>query len=261
MPTTDPGTPRVFRLLLEYDGTDYAGFQLQGKGERTVQGMLEAAITRLSGETCRVHGAGRTDAGVHAAGQVAHFTAVWPIPIENVAAALNGTLPRDLVIRSAGLAEPGFHARYSATARVYRYVILNRIAPSALLGRFALHIEEPLDVAAMRAAAVHLEGIHDFAAFGKPEAPGKSTERQVSHVRVRPWKDALFVTVRGNAFLRQMVRSFVGALLAVGKGTLPPIAVKTIRESHDRALCPPVAPARGLCLVRVEYDGTRRTGT
>ncbi len=247
--------------MLEYDGTDFAGFQLQGRGERTVQGVLEAVVARLSGEPCRVHGAGRTDAGVHALGQVAHFAAAWPIPGENLAAALSGALPRDVAVREAGVAEPGFHARYSATARVYRYVILNRPAPSALLGRYALHVREPLDTGAMRAGAQHLKGAHDFAAFGRPDAPGKSTMREVSRVDVRAWKDCVLVTVRGNAFLRQMVRSFVGTLLAVGRGALAAADVEAVREGRDRAACPPPAPARGLCLVRVEYDGTRRQRT
>lgn len=255
MPTTE--ARRTLRLTLEYDGTDFTGFQLQGKGERTVQGTLEAAIQRLSGAACRIHGAGRTDAGVHALGQVAHFETVWPIPAANLAFALNNVLPRDLVVREAREAAAGFHARFRATGRVYRYVVLNRAAPSALLGRFALHIRDPLDLAAMRAAARHLEGSYDFAAFGQPSAPGRSTVRVVRRVDVRPWKDCLLVTVRGNAFLRQMVRSFAGTLLAAGQGAIAPADVKTIRESRDRAQCPPVAPAWGLCLLRVEYDGTR----
>ena len=245
---------------MEYDGTDFAGFQLQGKGERTVQGVLEEAVRRLSGGASRVHGAGRTDAGVHALGQVAHFETTWPIPPDSLTLALNGALPRDLVVRWAGLAPPGFHARYAATARVYRYVILNRLAPSALLGRFALHVPRPLRVAAMQAAGAQLVGTHDFAAFGRPDAPGKSTVREVARVDVRSWRDCVLVTVRGNAFLRQMVRAFVGTLLAAGRGALTPGDIHAILESRDRALCPPVAPAHGLCLVRVEYGGTRFRG-
>jgi tRNA pseudouridine38-40 synthase len=251
---------RRLRLLLEYDGTDFAGFQIQGQGERTVQGTLEAAIQRLSGQFSRVHGAGRTDAGVHAVGQIAHFDTDWPIPADRVAVALNGALDRDLVVKAASEAAEGFHARYSATARMYRYVILNRIAPSALLGRYALHIREPLDVAAMRAAAAELTGTHDFAAFGQPDAPGKSTVRHVDRITVMPWKDCLLLTVRGNAFLRQMVRSFVGTLLLAGQGKVSPAEVRAIRESRQRANCPSVAPAHGLCLVRVDYDGTRYSG-
>jgi tRNA pseudouridine38-40 synthase len=248
---------RRLRLLLEYDGTDFAGFQIQGQGERTVQGALEAAVQRLSGQLSRVHGAGRTDAGVHAVGQIAHFDTDWPIPAERVAVALNGELGRDLVVKTAGEAAEGFHARYSATARMYRYVILNRTAPSALLGRYALHIREPLDVAAMRSAAAELTGTQDFATFGQPDAAGKSTVRRVDRVTVMPWKDCLLITVRGNAFLRQMVRSFVGTLLLAGQGKLSPSEVREIRESRERANCPSVAPAHGLCLVRVDYDGIR----
>ncbi len=243
--------------MLEYDGTDFAGFQLQGQGERTVQGTLEAAIERLSGTVSRVHGAGRTDAGVHALGQVAHFESAWQVPGETLAAALNGVLPRDIVVRAARIAEPGFHARYSATARTYRYVILNRAAPSALLGRYALHVKKTLNVAAMQAAARHLVGTHDFAAFGRPSGRSKITVRQMRRVEVRTWRDCVLITVCGNAFLRQMVRAFVGTLLTVGNGALSPDDVTTIRESRDRVLCPLVAPAQGLCLVRVEYDGTR----
>jgi tRNA pseudouridine38-40 synthase len=248
--------PRI-RLLVEYDGTDFAGFQIQGKGERTVQGTLETAIARLSGQQCRVHGAGRTDAGVHASGQVVHFDTDWPIPVERLPFALNNALEPDLAVKAASIAD-GFHARFDATARTYRYVILHRPAPSALLGRFSLHIRETLDVAAMRAAAAELIGMHDFAAFGQPDSPGKSTVREVHRVTVQPWKDCLLVTVRGNAFLRQMVRSFVGTLLMTGQGRLEPEAVRQIRESRDRTQCPAVAPAHGLCLVRVEYDGQRR---
>lgn len=252
---------RTFRLTLEYDGTDFAGFQLQGKGERTIQGVLEQTIVRLSGEPAvRVHGAGRTDAGVHATGQVAHFETNWRVPVERLALALNTELARDLVVRCAEPAGPGFHARYSATSRTYRYVVLNRPAPSALLGRFALHVERPLDVAAMQAAASRLVGVHDFAAFGRPDAPGKSTVRHVTRLDVRAWRDCVLISVRGNAFLRSMVRAFVGTLLRAGTGAITPQSVDELLLSRDRARCPMIAPAHGLCLVRVDYDGTRFRG-
>lgn len=247
---------------MEYDGTDFAGFQLQGQGVRSVQGVLETAIARASGKPCRVHGAGRTDAGVHALGQVVHFATDWRVPPEKAAIALNtGGLPRDLVVRDSREAEPGFHARFSATARVYRYTVLNRPSPSALLGRYTLHERDPLDLAAMRAAARELTGIRDFAAFGEPAAPGKSTVRRVDQVTVRPWKDCVLITVKGNAFLRQMVRAFVGTLLLAGKRRLTPSEVAAVREGRDRLKCPPIAPAHGLCLVRVEYDGQRHIYT
>ncbi|MDX1931398.1 MAG: tRNA pseudouridine(38-40) synthase TruA [Capsulimonadales bacterium] len=245
------------RLTLEYDGTEFAGFQLQGKGERTVQGVLETAIERLSGVPTRLHGAGRTDAGVHAWGQVAHFDTEWTIPESRIAAALNSVLPSDLSVRDGRRAEPGFHARYDATARVYRYTVLNRVNPSALLTRYAWHVREPLDPAAMRAAAGELTGTYDFAAFGTPDAPGKSTVRRVDRLSVTPRKDCLLITVRGNAFLRQMVRAFVGTLVQAGSGRITPEWVRSLRESGDRARCPGIAPPHGLCLVKVEYDGSR----
>lgn len=255
-----PETQRILRLTVEYDGTDFAGFQLQEPGIRSVQGDLETAIAQASGQPCRIHGAGRTDAGVHATGQVVHFATDWRIPGDKVAIALNsGKLPRDLVVRESAEAPPGFHARFSATARTYRYVILNRPAPSALLGRFALHVRPPLDLAAMRGVAAELTGVRDWAAFGHPAQPGQSTIRQVEKVTVLPWKDCVLVTVKGNAFLRQMVRAFVGTLVLAGDGKLTPAKVRAIRESRDRSRCRYVAPPQGLCLVRVEYDGKRQT--
>jgi tRNA pseudouridine38-40 synthase len=250
---------RRLRLTVEYDGTDFAGFQLQGKGERTVQGELETAIGRLNGAQTRVYGAGRTDAGVHALGQVVHCTVTWRLPLEKTETAINALLPRDIRIRAAQGAEPRFHARFDATSRTYRYTVLNRPQGSALLRRYTLHEPRPLDVAAMRRAAGALTGTHDFAAFGRPEGPGKSTVRAVTRLDVRPWRDCVLVTVRGNAFLRQMVRAFVGTLLEVGRGRLDAERVRAIRESADRTACPAIAPARGLCLVRVDYDGIRLT--
>jgi tRNA pseudouridine38-40 synthase len=207
----------LLRLTLEYDGTDFAGFQLQAPGWRTVQGELETGIQKLSGEFSRVHGAGRTDAGVHALGQVAHFESNWGIPLSHLGRTLNNALPDDLVVKTAAAAAPGFHSRYSATSRTYRYVILNRDVPSALLGRFAYNLRASLDLEAMRAASQLLIGSHDFAAFGKASAPGSSTVRYMERFDIRTWKDCVLITVRGNAFLRQQVRAFVGTLLEVGR--------------------------------------------
>jgi tRNA pseudouridine38-40 synthase len=248
------------RLTLEYDGTDFAGFQTQGKGERTVQGELEAALTQISGvETLRIHGAGRTDAGVHALGQVAHFDVNWKISEEKIAGALNAHLPRDISVRKAEQVEQEFHARFSATSRTYRYAILNRPQPSALLTRYVWHVTKPLSVEQMQEAGRTLSGTHDFATFGQPDALGKSTVRFVERISVRPFKrgEYLLVTVRGNAFLRQMVRSLVGTLVMVGQERLSVGGVEELLRACDRRACPPIAPARGLCLVNVSYDGQR----
>lgn len=247
------------RLKVEYDGTDLAGFQFQGGGLRTVQGDLEKALGAIVGTPVRVHGAGRTDAGVHALGQVVHADVAWRIPIERTLAAINNRLKSDVVVTAADVAPEGFHARYSATGRIYRYTLLNRPAPSALLSRFVWHRIAPLDVEAMEAAAEHFVGVHDFSAFGQPNTPEKSSVRRVSRCDVRRWRGCVLVTVEGNAFLRQMVRSMVGTLVEVGHGRLAPAAVRDIIESGDRGQCPSVAPAQGLCLVRVRYDGQRLT--
>jgi tRNA pseudouridine38-40 synthase len=245
---------------VEYDGTDFVGFQLQRPGLRSVQGVLEEGIAAVSGRTARVHGAGRTDAGVHATGQVVHFESDWPIPIDRLARALNGELPDDVVVKAVAEAPAGFHARFSATARTYRYVVLNRPAPSALLGRYALHVRDPLDIERMRVVAAELTGTRDWATFGLPHAPGRSTVRRVSWLDVRPWKDCVLVTVQGNAFLRSQVRAFVGALLLSGRRKVNAAEVAALRDSRDPACIPPLAAAKGLYLVRVSYDGRRLTG-
>jgi tRNA pseudouridine38-40 synthase len=245
------------RLTLEYDGTDFAGFQLQ-RGERTVQGELEAALTQITGvETIRIFGAGRTDAGVHALGQVAHFDVNWKISEEKIGRALTAYLPPDISVRKAEYVEQEFHARFSATSRTYRYAILNRPQPSALLTRYVWHVTKPLRVERMQEAARVLCGTHDFATFGQPDTRGKSTIRFVDRIVVRPWGPCLLVTVRGNAFLRQMVRSLVGTLVHVGQERLSVDGVSELLSVCDRRACPPIAPARGLCLVRVSYDGQR----
>ena len=185
-------------LTLEYDGTDFAGFQTQGKGERTVQGELEAALTQLTRTQIRVHGAGRTDAGVHALGQVAHFDVDWKISEDKIAGALSAYLPRDMSVRKVEQVEQEFHARFSATSRTYRYAILNRPQPSALLTRYVWHLTKPLDVEGMRETGRILCGAHDFATFGQPTAPGYSTVRVVEKIAVRSLGPCLLITVRGH---------------------------------------------------------------
>ena len=250
---------RRVRLTLEYDGTEFFGFQLQGLGHRTVQGEIEAALLKITGKAIRVSGAGRTDTGVHALGQVCHFDVDWGITENKIAGALNANLPRDLSVREARWAEEGFHCRYSATSRTYRYAILNRPQPSALLQRFVWHLVKPLDTGAMQDAGRVLLGVHDFATFGQANSPEKSTTRYLERLEVRRYRQCVLITVRGNAFLRQMVRSLVGTLALAGQGKLTQSDVEVILQSRDRRKCPSVAPAQGLCLVRVGYDGERLT--
>ena len=241
------GTARRFRATVEYDGTEFAGFQLQPKA-RTVQGELEAALTRLSGGIRQpVVGAGRTDAGVHATGQVIAFTYPGSLSVEGLTEALNGTLPPDVAVRDLRRVPAGFNPRYAASYREYRYSIWNG-PRSPLRERTALWVRQDLDVNAMARAATAFEGRHDFSAFGGADP---QPVRTVHRVRVR--RDGALVTidVRADAFLRGMVRRIVAALLAVGKGQLDASAVPGLLGGAEPALAGAAAPARGLCLRRV----------
>ena len=247
-------TGNRFRATVEYDGTEFAGFQAQPKA-RTVQGELEAALARLSGGIRQpVMGAGRTDAGVHATGQVIAFTFAGRLAAAELAEAVNGLLPPDIAIRDLRRAPAGFHPRRAARYREYRYTVWNG-PRSPIHERTALGVRVPLDTAAMARAATVLEGRHDFSAFGGADP---QPVRTVHRVRVR--RDGALVTidVRADAFLRGMVRRIVAALLAVGKGQLDASAVPGLLGGAEPALAGAAAPARGLCLRRVALG--RRQG-
>ncbi len=248
------GTGRRFRATVEYDGTDFAGFQVQ-PGARTVQGELEAALARLSGGIRQpVDGAGRTDAGVHAMGQVIGFTYPGRLSAEELQEALNGTLPRDVAIRDLRRATRGFHPRYAARYREYRYTVWNG-PRSPLRERTALRVRTPLDVDAMARAATAFVGRHDFSAFGGADP---QPVRTVHDVRVRRDGHLITIDVRADAFLRGMVRRMVAALLAVGAGKIEETAVATALAGRAPALGGAAAPARGLCLRRVVLGRRRR---
>jgi len=241
---------RNIRLLVEYDGTDFAGFQKQAD-KRTVQGTLEEALNRLVGERVKVVGAGRTDAGVHALGQCANFRTRNPIPAERIAVALNRLLPRDVAVHKAVEAAPEFHARRSAKRRRYRYVVLNRPGASATVGRYC-HIEQhPLDVAAMRRAARYLVGRHDFRSC-RTGGEG-SPVRNVRSITCRKTGRLVFITVEADAFVRQMVRIMVGLLLRVGRGEVSPSSARRVLSARDRSAAGLAAPPNGLWLVSVQY--------
>jgi len=241
------GAARRFRATVEYDGTEFAGFQSQ-RNARTVQGELEAALSRLSGgEREPVVGAGRTDAGVHATGQVIAFTYPGSLSVEALTDALNGTLAPDVAVRDVRRAPAGFHPRYAARYREYRYSIWNG-PRSPLRERTALWVRQELDVAAMVRAATAFEGRHDFSAFGGADP---QPIRTVHRIRVRRDGSTVTIDVRADAFLRGMVRRIVATLLAVGKGRLAPSAVPGLLTAGRPALRGAAAPARGLCLRRV----------
>lgn len=266
---------RNIRLILAYDGTDFHGWQIQ-PGRATVQGCLQSALERLTGNRVTVAGSGRTDAGVHALNQVANFHTESAIPCPNLAKALNDMLPPTIRVKEAAEADPGFHARYQARSKTYRYRILEAPVCPPFQCRFVHHYPYALDLARMIAAARMLEGEHDFTSFAaagegpvlqvgsgsSPDAPdGPERDETRSMVRTlyssrlfRPSRGRLLVyEVRGSGFLHHMVRNMVGTLIEVGRGKLEPDEVWRILETRDRTAAGPTAPARGLFLVRVEY--------
>jgi len=239
------------RAVVAYDGTDYQGFQRQPNGP-TVQEALEQALTKVTGEQVGILAAGRTDAGVHAEGQVIAFDTGWRHPLEDLQRALNAVLPLDIAVREIAEAPPDFHPRYDACSRHYRYTVYNHPVRSPLARRTSLHEPHRLDIGAMREAARQVVGEHDFAAFGWPPK-GRSTVRQVLRAEWSgepPW---LYFDIEANAFLYRMVRRLVGTMLLVGRGRMTVEDFSRVLASRDRAQAGPAAPPQGLCLVEVKY--------
>ena len=246
-----------YAALVSYDGTDFAGFQAQ-PGRRTVQGELEAALTRLSGGSrVRVDGAGRTDAGVHATGQVIAFTLSRGTPVRELARALDALLPEDVAVRALRRVAAGFRPRYAARYREYRYTVWNG-PRDPLRERTALGARSPLDISAMEEAAQALVGRHDFSAYGGGD---RQPIRVLTGIRIRRRGRTVTIDVVGQAFLRQMVRSIVAALLRVGRGAATAEEVATALGSPGRAFGGEVAPAKGLCLRRVVLGRSDGMGT
>lgn len=243
---------RNIKATIEYDGTDFSGFQKQSS-RRTVQGELEAVAEAVFGEHIQVVGAGRTDAGVHAIGQVVNFHAPGPIPTENLVTVMNGLLSPDVRIKHCEEVPQTFHARRSARARTYVYTILNRPEPSAIMGRYAWHIVQPLDQDVMAAAAREFAGTRDFASFGMPDRPGGCTIRHMAGVVVCRRKDAILLAIKANAFLRGMARAITGTLVEVGQGRRGVETIAVVFDARDRQAAGTTAPPQGLCLTRVEY--------
>jgi tRNA pseudouridine38-40 synthase len=238
------------KAVVEVDGTAYRGFQVQA-GRRTIQGELERALASVTQERIRIVGAGRTDAGVHALGQVISFRTGWARPLAVLQRALNAVLPRDIAICEMAEVAPGFHARYSAVSRKYRYTILNRPVRSPLAERFAFHFATPLAVEPMAEACGHLLGRHDFASFGQPMKKDGSTVRTVHQARCWRGGEYVYVEVVADAFLRRMVRRIVGGLLEVGTGRLSSAGFREVLLARDPSLIKVTAPPQGLCLVKV----------
>lgn len=242
---------RNVRLTLGYDGSGFLGFQRQRTG-RSVQGTLEIALSALAGEPVRVTGAGRTDAGVHARGQVVNCLLPLFLPTEYLAGAANRMLPPDLRVMGAEDVDVCFHARYAALWRVYEYTLLQRTEPAAMEWRFVWQTRVSLDLEGMSEAATLMRGVQDFGAFGTPEL-GRSPLREMSGVQVRREGDYVKIVCRANAFLRHMARGVVGGLVDVGTGRRAVEDVRTALQTGRAVPAFTVAPPNGLCLVAVEY--------
>jgi len=244
----------TYRAVVEYDGTNFCGLQFQSQ-VRTVAGELERVLSALFAQTVKISAAGRTDAGVHASGQVISFHAERAFPIDRLALALNGNLPRDVSVRDAALAPDGFSARFDAVTRTYEYRIINRPMPSALDRRFAHHVHRSLDVGLARRAATALLGEHDFEALCAilPERGG--SVRQIHAIDIDRSGDRIVLRIAGSGFLHRMVRITVGTLVEIATGRRDPGDMPAILASKDRRRAGYTAPACGLALVGVRYLG------
>jgi tRNA pseudouridine38-40 synthase len=248
-----------FKITIEYDGTHFSGWQVQGQNTRTVQGEIERALETITQKRVRVFGSGRTDSGVHAKGQVAHFKSQTKMGLQEFLCALNGNLPDDVRITKIEEASPKFHAQFHVKTKTYRYTILNRAVSPVMERNFCLHVPYKLNIARMREAARLLEGRHDFRSFmtgdpGQRKAPPeKDTVRNLFSLKITRKKHFIFIDAQSNGFLYKMVRSIIGTLLFVGSGKLTPQEVAVILKSKNRTMAGDTAPAHGLCLMEVVY--------
>lgn len=238
--------------VVEYDGTDYHGFQIQANA-LTVQEALERALVQVSQEHIHIRYAGRTDAGVHAVGQVVDFWTTWDRSLEELQRAWNAMLPPDVAIRVLAPVAQDFHSRHSARSRIYRYSIWNHPIRSPLHRRTCFHIVRQLDEKRMASAAQVLVGEYDFRTFGAPVQPNGPTVRVVERVDVWREGDEVFIEIEANAFLRRMVRRVVAALVDVGRERLTRSELSNVLAAADPAELQGMVPACGLCLIKVEY--------
>jgi len=246
---------RTLKLTIQYDGTDFVGWQRQTNGV-SIQGLLEDALAPIEGQAVTVHGAGRTDAGVHARGQVASVTLAATIETPSLGRALNAVLPPAVRVLAVEVADDGFHARFSAVSKTYEYRIINAPIVSAFLHRYVWHVPQPLDVDAMRAAGAALVGTHDFAAFQGAGSDVATTERTILDFEIDDgggFDLPVVLRVSGDGFLRHMVRTIAGTLVEIGIGRWDPWRLLAVLESRDRGEAGPTAPARGLVLTSVAY--------
>ena len=243
---------RNLKLTLEYEGTNYHGWQFQ-PGLKTIQSVLEKALGQITGEEVKTIVSGRTDAGVHALGQVVNFKTEGSIPTESVRSAANSVLPRDIVVKKVEEVEDNFHARFSAQNRYYRYIILNRDFPSALYHSKALFYPYRLDLSTMQKACLSLIGTFDFSSFMASRSDVVNRVRTLKRLECYCKGDFIHVDVEANAFLYNMVRIIVGTLLDVGRGMMRPKEMAAVLAARDREAAGDTVPPHGLYLMQVDY--------
>lgn len=243
---------RNIKLTIEYDGTAFSGWQSQNNA-RAVQDVVANAVRELTGEDCKLVGASRTDAGVHALGQTANFFTSSKIPADKFSYALNTVLPADVTIRSSEEADAGFHSRFSAKGKKYRYLMFNSRLPSALLRDRAYHVPLPLNIDWMKDAAGCFLGKHDFSAFRATGSSVRTSERTITHISLVKNGELIEFEISGDGFLYNMVRIIAGTLVYVGLGKIKSSEIPLILESRDRERAGKTAPAQGLYLVEVFY--------
>jgi len=242
----------TIKLTISYDGTGYKGWQVQSNGN-TIQAEIEKAVLKVFGRRHRVHSAGRTDAGVHAMGQVAHFKTPLYIPAKKVPVALNSVLPQDIAVVKARYMKNNFHARFDSISKLYVYKILNSPGRDPFSERFAWRVPYILDLKAMKAEAAVLAGRHDFRSFQAADKKERSSVRNIHRISLTRRKGFIFMRIRADGFLYNMVRNIAGTLVDVGRGYLPAGSMKKILAAKDRKHAGPTAPAKGLTLLSVKY--------
>ncbi len=243
---------RNIKLTLEYDGENYHGWQRQPR-LTTIQGTIEKALAKIIAEKVNLIGSGRTDAGVHARGQVANFQTKSEIPPKNLQAALNGLLPEDIVIKHTVQVPDDFHARYDAKSKSYCYTILNAPFSSPFSRKYAYFFPHHLDIATMKKAAKFLVGRQDFSSFRGAGATGDNCLREMKMLRITKEKEVIHLNMEADGFLYNMVRIIAGTLVEAGRGKIAATEVKKILKVKDRRQAGPTLPARGLCLLKVKY--------
>lgn len=244
---------RNIKLIVAYDGTSYSGFQRQANTHRTVQEILETALSKLTGEPVTIYGAGRTDAGVHALGQVINFHTRATIPTERWPMAMRGLLPAEIVVHAAEEVPLEFHARFFAKGKTYQYRLWRDTWPSVFHQRYSYHYPGRLNLGLIKEAMDVIRGTHDFRAFAATGSSVRDTVRTVMRLDMETLDQQWILTIRADGFLYHMVRNIMGTLLWVGEGRLSPETVKKALIEGDRGRMGPTAPAHGLCLYEVEY--------